>query len=493
MYFSAFIKILIFISLATKLFLAGDGFLAFPDENRYFASEEAITSVKQKDFNGVVKAIFSTQGRPGEVLTKTIPMYIQILSHRVLHIYKFAPENTFPLFLFNFIIYILILSLIYRLGLFTLNSPIYALILVLLYSLCTNSYLYLRHALPYDTSLLIFLFVIYKIVRTNPNFYIIGFLAFFGYLTYPGYIFLFGFSAALVLIYRIDTFNNINYIKSVKFFVGATVCLLIFEGLSSIADLSYLKIAYNISDKITQGDFNESFTFLVKYLVEVEQLTGLFMLTIILLSLYFIPRFEKQITSFITLSLLFLILGYTTWATLGYFFHKVVFYGRLIHMYLPFLCFISIYVIYKIETEFKLDFKVLTCLLFTGQYIFTFYTYQKIAYPRDSVFRLSTKFQIQSFSNVNTIGNNTRVPNRFDKENSINFNSTKNSNAIIVNCVFFDDVNDITNQEDFAGYKKVYDESHFLSFKAYQYEGWGINSRSILEKFKPSISLYLKQ
>ena len=72
-------------------------------------------------------------------------------------------------------------------------------------------------------------------------------------------------------------------------------------------------------------------------------------------------------------------------------------------------------------------------------------------------------------------------------------NSTKNSDAIIVNCVFFDCVNDTSNLDDFVGYRKVYDESHFLSFKAYQYEGWGVNSRSMLEKFKPTISLYLRQ
>ena len=107
-----------------------------------------------------------------------------------------------------------------------LKSCFLALISVVLFSTLTNSYLYLRHALPYDMSLLIFYVIIYKIViYTEENSLsfkkslLIGICSFFGFLVYPGYFPLF-FVGLFILF-----FNNISNQDLFKKFIIQAVIL----------------------------------------------------------------------------------------------------------------------------------------------------------------------------------------------------------------------------------------------------------------------------
>src|SRR6185295_17018051 len=122
----------------------------------------------------------------------------QYASAKLFGLYYYENMNSYPLFLFNFLIYCLILVVHYRFSRLIFKDNILALISVLMYSALTNSYLYLRHALPYDMSLLILYQVFYVVVKnaevnifTYKQSFILGLISFFGYIVYPGYFTLF--------------------------------------------------------------------------------------------------------------------------------------------------------------------------------------------------------------------------------------------------------------------------------------------------------------
>ena len=140
-----------------------------------------------------VKAIASTQGRPANAILNLIPITLQYITAHIFNLNYYESQNSYAVFVYNFIIYCLILLVHFRFSKLLLNDSYLALASVVLFSTLTNSYLYLRHALPYDTSLLIFYLVIYKIViyvkEDSLSFkksFLAGTCSFFGFLVYPG-------------------------------------------------------------------------------------------------------------------------------------------------------------------------------------------------------------------------------------------------------------------------------------------------------------------
>ncbi len=73
-------KYLVVFILATtliKLFLVGDGFMAFHDEYRYVQSGVFFQKIKEHHVKEAITALFSTDGRPGDAFVRTIPIFFQ--------------------------------------------------------------------------------------------------------------------------------------------------------------------------------------------------------------------------------------------------------------------------------------------------------------------------------------------------------------------------------------------------------------------------------
>ncbi len=150
-----------------KLSLMGTGFLTFPDEFRYFAAGDALRHVSEFNMGAAMNDLFSTKSKPGDVLIQTIPNAIEQVTCSIFNLVRYESKNHYPLFIFNFIIYCSILVVHFKFSKLVLKDTFLALVSVLLYSSLTNSYLYLRHVLALDTSLLIFYLLIYKTVKYN--------------------------------------------------------------------------------------------------------------------------------------------------------------------------------------------------------------------------------------------------------------------------------------------------------------------------------------
>ena len=322
-----------------------------------------------------IKDIFSTQGRPADAVIKIIPNAMQYVTANIFSLNYYESKNSYPLFIFNFIIYCFILVIHFKLSYLLLKDNFLALISVLLYSTLTNSYLYLRHALPYDMSLLIFYLAIYKIaIYTEENSLsfkkslLIGIFSFLGFLVYPGYFPLFIVGLFILFFNNLSKQNILKKIYYSSYYIlGGLLCLFIFEKIGRLVGRSYILDAIGLSKTITQGSFEESFVFILKYLFEVEGLTGIILL--ISLFIFFIIMLyqikNKRFKQYSLISLLGIaLLGmYLAYAFAGYFLHKVVFYGRLLHQYLPFICIFSIYAINELLIRITRKNQLILCVI----------------------------------------------------------------------------------------------------------------------------------
>lgn len=507
--------ILIVLITVLKLNLIGAGFLAFPDElRRYGSSGSALKNLSQFELKSSLRDIFSTEGRPGDAFIELIPNTLQFVTGEILGKDYYESKNSFPLFLFNFLIYACILLLIYRLTNYILKNDFFALFSVLTYTTLTNSHLYLRHAIPYDTSLLILLFVLYRIIvyidKDKTDFLTIfnlGLLCFFGYLVYPGYILLCLVILITSLLYKI----HINQLRTkllnlIYFSLGSVSCLIIFEMLSRFAGTSYIQSALHLSSTITQGSFDESFVFILKYLVEVEYITGIILIISLPLTLVsaikIVINKEYSNNSIILLLFLSLTTLYVIYAGAGYFFNKVVLYGRLIHQFFPFLCIFLAFTVSRIFNSYILKKSLVLAISVLGAYNFfiAFDNYLSHSYPRDIAWQyLNAAPSAEIISYCEYENSWSALPKKINKDlykfENISTSNSKSDKIYIINCCYVYSVNDLSKYNAFnptSELKLIDSKKHFLNFKAYQYEGYGADERKLLDKLSLNIKVFSK-
>ena len=176
--------------------------------------------------------------------------------------------------------------------------------------------------------------------------------------------------------------------------------------MSRFAGRSYILDALVLSRTINQGSFDESFVYIFKYLFEVERLTGIIIL-VSLLIYCFIIVYQIKNKPFIHHSLIILLgialIGlYLTYAIAGYFFHEVVFYGRLLHQYFPFICILSIFAIKELLTKITRKPELilfLISIIFILNFGFNLINYNSLFYPRDICWQLSKAIDSNALEN----------------------------------------------------------------------------------------------
>ncbi|MHB9073409.1 MAG: hypothetical protein ACYC6G_07780 [Desulfobaccales bacterium] len=498
-----------------KLSLMGTGFLAFPDEMRYCQSGRALQHLSELKIDAAMKDIFTTQGRPADAIIKVIPNAMQYVTAYIFKLNYYESRNSYPLFIFNFIIYCLILVVHYNLSKLLLKENFLALFSVLLFSTLTNSYLYLRHALPYDVSFIILYWLIYKIALyteensvSSKKSLVIGFCAFLGYLVYPGYFPLFIVGLFILFFNKLSSKNIYKkLIYSGYYTLGGVLCLVLFEKIARLVGRSYILDAIGLSKTITQGSFEESFVFILKYLFEVEGVTGIILLigwfVFLLLMLYKIKNKTFKQYSLINLLGLALISMYLAYASSGYFFHKMVFYGRLIHQYLPFVCIFAIFslneIISKITHKNKLILYLIS-IIFVINYGFNFMKYNSCAYPRDILWQLARVNNSNIAENIFAYDDRWPVMPKGSELNYSDINGKPISsyyNIIETGDHFNGSIyllNGSTTAHIFNpkdNYSLLESKPSFMNFKAYQYDsGATMHERDYSNKVKIKIDIF---
>ncbi len=485
-----------------KILLVGKGLLAFPDETRVFASANMLRNGIEGNLQQVIVDLFSTNGRPGEVLLNLIPVSIQYITGQLFNLSTFQSSNTWPFFLFNFITYLGILWFHYKIAFLLFKKKRHALLSVLLLVCLVNGYIYLRHALPYDKSLVIFYFLIYRFlsykdVYKTKNLIAYGALAFFGFLVYPGYIISYIIVSAFFFFFRLKRKNVQQHLKKIAVFaLGGGILFLMFELLSRAGGVSYLAISSTLSNTIIQGDFSESFSFIISYLYEVEGVLGILILIgVVLYVLHGFIHFQKTFMDFNDplMILTILIIGlWFAYACAGYVFHKVTFYGRLIHQFIPLMCLITVSV-FSIWISSK-KWGVLSVIVLTGISVFSFLPrfidYLSYDYPKDVAWSFEDNHPDILFTEHCEAGESWSMLNNYNEQHAT---ATVSKMYHIVNACFF---YPIVKPETVTTYvppqknELLIEVPYFQNFIAYQFEGLSPEQRRRLQAMDLKIKIY---
>ncbi len=502
-----FIKILVGFLVLTNLYkfrLINAGYMTEPDERRYLMAWSALKHLMHGDFYGFSSAVFSAQGRPGEILLKMIPASMQFITAKIFDLDFFETRNFYVVFVYNFIIYGLIIWLLYKIYLLVFQHRDLALFGVLVYTLLLNSYVYLRHLYPYDASLLLFLFVLYRLLRlyfdkkkiAPKEAFLLGGLSFFAFLVYPAYnlSFMALFGVFLFVLFQSShkKFKRTSFVVLTYIF-GSISILLFFELFSRLGGKSFIHNALRLSTTVTQGDFWDTPTFIFKYLIAVEGFLGYVFLIIFVLGIFMLYRLirgKKHSDKVLLAVLLSYTFFYLLYVVLGYYFYAVTLYARILHQFFPIWILLILYVISNIKILYRYILMLSIVMLATAFFFVQMQHYLNISYPRDvywSYLRSYPRQQIIEISEDSQSWSN--LPQKIYRYSD----KISDDSIISINTFYFFPMDSSTLYHPFqpkSNQKKIFDKLHFLNFKAYQFEGYKRKSRKLIDSLQLHIKLY---
>ncbi len=235
---------------------------------------------------------------------------------------------------------LIVLLLIYSLVRRWTRSGWTALTTAMVHGLLFNTYAYVRHLLPYDESLALFLCALLIIIReeSSPNYPIrsgvlAGVLSGLGFACYPGY---YAFPVILAAVCLGMSWRRTGRLTA--YAASSAVVLGAFELLTRVSGTSYCAEIVELPSTIAMGDFSEGYFYVGRYLRDVEGAAGVTLLVLFgVFVALMVWRRGPDLPRSLRVSILTAVGCYLWHATMGAVFHYMVFYGRLLHMYMPFL------------------------------------------------------------------------------------------------------------------------------------------------------------
>lgn len=390
--------------LLLRLLLLGRGTLVDYDERRYFQSFEALRAAAHGHWSACAFALSMVDARPVDALWRCVPAAGQLLLARYAgwDIYAF-PSLLLPTLL-NWAATVgaawFFWRICQRLLAGVAAARQWALVAAVLYASLVNTSIYVRHVLPYDGALLLFLGLLYWVlcqpVAPGAWFWArLGLGAGLLWLLYPGY-----YAGPVLLVAPLlDWRRPVNWAlahisRLLALGLGFGLPLLGAEALSRMGGAPpFWAVSYDLSLHILQGDPAEGYTFWLKYLWQVEGALGLVLLALLLLALEqaarylgraglaaIVPRTPRQKT---LAAALLLFLAHATAAAVG---HRIVWYGRLLHLYLPFLVLVGVAALATSRRPaWATAVGLGSCLVGLVSYGLFFAAYQQVAYPTDII------------------------------------------------------------------------------------------------------------
>jgi hypothetical protein len=396
--------------LLLRLAVLGKGAFGSYDEGRYLKSFDAVRAALHGDWHACAYALSMTDARPLDALWRCLPAAGQLaLAHWAgWSIYTY-PSLLLPTAL-NWATTVLAAWFFWALCRRLLPPGVaslpWSLVAAILYAGLVNTSIDVRHIVPYDGAMLLFLGLLYWVVRqpaTPPAWFWakLGLGAGALWLVYPGYY------AALALLVAplFDWQHPVAWLRShlpqgLLLGAGFVLPLLAAEALSRYGGgPPFWAVSYDLSLHVLQGDPSEGYTFLFSYLWRVETALGLMLLVLLLLAATqkvqslrasgwaaFVPRTPLQ-KLLLAAALVFLV-----HATAAVGWHRIVWYGRLLRLYMPFLVLAGVAALSTVRWQWlAARVAVAGSCLAVGSYLVFLMEYARIVYPPDviSAYKLS--------------------------------------------------------------------------------------------------------
>jgi len=508
------IFLLIFIAFICiyRCALIDRGAVSFPDEEIYYNSVSALSHLLNGDIKKSCSSISNTYSRPGEATIRSIPVLAQRIMEKNFSIEYNDPRSLAIQTIFNVIISIAILIIFYKISLIIFDHKFGPAILgTIVYSLLANTNIYIRHILPYNNSLLLFMIIIYYILKnlrgnsylSTKNIVIAGLLAGFSFATWDGsYIvppFLF-----LILLFTNPNFfyQNRKYYHLLIVILSTMSVLILYEIVARIGGLSLIKLIFIQSNSQDQGSFEEGFAFLPKYLIQVEGLIGYAILigsvSYLIKVLYDGMRNKtidladhplKIFTLIVFIEILF-------HASMTVIFQKLMFYGRFLHLFYPFLVWATVAFVFEITNKkWKVFSFIALSVISLASFIGFSFEYLPLAYPGDVLYKNGIKIVDKDSSNlINESPALFKIsePGHVYKKSDFSYPAVYTENdLILVNfCFYYPVPEEYTAYKSAKNQKLLYDAKHWQTFAAYQFEGSSMEERERISRRNYRIRIY---
>lgn len=496
-FFPAFVIIILVLIKATFAF---KGARSFPDEYFYNYSLFFLDSIRNGVWKDAIYYLFNT-GRPLASIFYLIPSACQAVLYQVAGIDPREPPSLISPIIFNLLVHGGLLLNFFYLIKSILKDNWMAFGGLIIYASLVNNNIYIRHLFPYDLSLWLFLTALLLLVRLisveNPDriwgnkiLFLSGVFTAASFLSYPGFYNGIIPVGLLTLFYCYQHSRYKIKTTSINLFslgAGYLLPLISFELLAKTGQYSYFAKLSTLSGTIIQGDFDEGIVFPFNYLFSVEGLPGLILISGFVFYLLSYKKSLKISSVNILCFSLLLIYLYHAWSS--FFGQKMVFYGRLLHIYFPFLVigFLAFVNLFFRKTALKI---LTICSLISALAFIRFYVdYQKIAYPPDALW---TYIHQQAGWYDHEIINEVREGTPFLPVNSSKFRTSEEISVHykLVNCSFFHPILYKDKEYQLQSNEMIlFSELHFQVFPAYQHEGMTRRERDILNRAIPHIKI----
>lgn len=328
-----------------RLTLIDSGHFYWSDERCYLPASDLVDAVSRGDYGAAAVHLFDAgreppPARPGFVLLSTLPVLAQRAVGGVVDVDPLTPHYFDIASAFNVLVTLGISACLFGLGRVWTGSAWYGLLIAAVYSLLCNANVWIRHMVAYPLSMLCFLSALLMLStklstadRSVRRVAAAGALSALGYACYPGHYALVLINAA-VAVGR----SKRRRVSAVVFGFASVAVLGVFEALARFGGRSYLADLRRLSGSITMGDPREGFLFVWHYLRDAEGVVGVLLLGLFLSFVGLVLwRRGTRVPTVCRVAVTAAIAAYLFHAMLGVMFAKMVFYGRVLMVYLPFL------------------------------------------------------------------------------------------------------------------------------------------------------------
>jgi len=354
--------------------LIGKGHFYWADEGCYLPAANLVDAVSAGHWRDAIESLFVAPrpvppARPGFVVLGVIPTIAQRVTNPWLGISPQTPASFDVVAGFNVLVSLAVTICVYAIGMLWTRSRAYSLLLAVVYSLLVNANVWICHLVPYQVSLLCFLLALWLISWIAQSgksqiggMMVAGFLTAWGYACYPGHYAFVVINAAAALGSMLTRTRERDgpqrfvdsrrvaplcewsrpwrRVSTVILAFGGS-CLAVIaglEGLSRLVGRSYLHDLAALSGSVTMGDSREGFNFIWRYLRDVEGPVGVALF--VLFFDFILRRWGRRSTSLPPVAraaILAAVACYLLHASASFLLGRLVWYGRVLSVYLPFL------------------------------------------------------------------------------------------------------------------------------------------------------------
>lgn len=379
-----YLVIVLLILFLGRLTFLGYGHLEDTDEGPYYLILENFKQLRVWNIDSWNSMVFFAW-------SNYIESFIRFIQTFFLHVYAdtrgipyAVPESLAVIAFFNILFSICIGVAFYKILRVLKYSRGLASLGVLVLGAFFNQNLYIRHILPYDSSFFFHLVSI-CILLSRPSQYLCvffaGVLGAIGFFNYYGNFPLYIITYCLILYTILDNWK-LWLFKSVLFASPLIGFFLFFQYLSVQSGESYWLFLKIFTTTIFHGSPEESLVFIYKYFYEVEGVWGICSLVVSVFGSYVLLK--KWMTNKNDPSAILVfssIAVYVIYAVYAYATGEFVFYGRVVHLFYPFIVIGIIACIHEYR-KMKIPLVLGAVLNFANVVI----TLNSLGYPRSMIY-----------------------------------------------------------------------------------------------------------